>query len=51
MCEALQIRPVNVDGEQIAIGLELVRQGNLFCRVAGIVAGEHDAAHLWGELG
>ena len=51
MREALQTRPVNVDRIQVAIGLELVRQGNLLRRVAGIVAGEHDAARLWGEFG
>ena len=49
--ETLQTRPVDVDGKQVAVGLELVRQGDLLGRVAGVVAGEHNAARLWGELG
>ena len=50
MREALQVCPVNVDGEQVAVRLKLVRQGNLLCRVAGKVAGEDDAARLWCEF-
>lgn len=51
MCDALQIGAVYIHGEQVSVGLKLVRQGDLLCRVAGKVAGEHYALSVCRELG
>src|SRR4051794_113258 len=38
--QSLQARAVGADGEQVAVGLRLARQGDLLGRVAGPLAGE-----------
>lgn len=55
MGQALQVAAIEPDREEVSIGLELVGQRDLLCRVACKIAGENYAAlvcgDLWGELG
>ncbi len=55
MGQALQSGAVEPYREQVSIGLKLVGQGNLLCRIASKVTGEDYAAvvggDLWGEFG
>ena len=51
MREAPQVGAVELDGEQVPVRLKLVRQANLLSRVAGKVAGEHDALQVRREFG
>lgn len=51
MRKAPQVSAIQLDGEQVPVRLKLVRQANLLSRVAGKVAGEHDALQVSRELG